>query len=103
MTYAASVGNELTGANSVIDVRGWNHHTGKDMDEYHAAHPKQPNVGTETAASSPHGGIYAIDQARGYQSAYDDSANLPREDPNTTTRRLPKLLLDADWERGRCR
>jgi len=83
VTYAASVGNEFTGANSVTDVRGWNYHTGKAMDEYHAAHPQQPNIGTETASILTTRGIYAIDRARGYQSAYDDSENLPRNDTTT--------------------
>ena len=83
VTYAASVGNEFTGANSVTDVRGWNYHTGKAMDEYHAAHPQQPNIGTETASILTTRGIYAIDKARGYQSAYDDSENLPRDDTTT--------------------
>ncbi len=83
VTYAASVGNEFTGANSVTDVRGWNYHTGKAMDDYHAAHPQQPNIGTETASILTTRGIYAIDQARGYQSSYDDSENLPRNDTNT--------------------
>jgi beta-galactosidase len=83
VTYAASVGDEFTGANSVTDVRGWNYHTGKAMDEYHAAHPQQPNIGTETASILTTRGIYAVDKARGYQSAYDDSENLPREDTNT--------------------
>ncbi|MGB6781102.1 MAG: beta-galactosidase GalA [Terracidiphilus sp.] len=83
VTYAASVGNEFTGANSVTDVRGWNYHTGPDMDRYHAAHPEQPNIGTETSSILTTRGIYAIDQARGYQSAYDDRSNLPREDTST--------------------
>jgi beta-galactosidase len=82
-TFAANNGNEFLGVNSVIDVRGWNYDTGRDMDEYHAAHPEQPNIGTETASILTTRGIYVIDQARGYQSAYDDSGNLPREDTNT--------------------
>ena len=75
VTYAASVGNEFTGVNSVTDVRGWNYHTGTDMDEYHAAHPQQPNMGTETASTITTRGIYVMDKARGYQTAYDDRAN----------------------------
>jgi beta-galactosidase len=82
-TFAANNGNEFPGVNSVIDVRGWNYDTGKDMDEYHAAHPQQPNIGTETASILTTRGIYVIDRARGYQSAYDSSENLPREDTNT--------------------
>jgi beta-galactosidase len=69
--------------NAVIDVRGWNYHVGPDMDEYHAAHPQQPNIGTETSSILTTRGIYAIDQARGYQSAYDDRSNVPRDDAST--------------------
>jgi beta-galactosidase len=84
VTFAeCCVGNEFVGINTVIDVRGWNYHLGRSMDEYHAAHPKQPNIGTETASILTTRGIYAIDQARGYQSAYDDAANLPRDDTST--------------------
>jgi beta-galactosidase len=75
VTYAASVGNEFTGANSVTDVRGWNYHTGDGMEEYHAAHPKQPNIGTETASTITTRGIYVADPARGHRTAYDDSTN----------------------------
>jgi beta-galactosidase len=71
VTYAASVGNEFQGANSVTDVRGWNYHTGRAMEQYHQAHPQQPNVGTETASTQTTRGIYTRDRARGYQTAYD--------------------------------
>ncbi len=71
VTYAASVGNEFRGANSVTDVRGWNYHTGRAMEQYHQAHPQQPNVGTETASTQTTRGIYTRDRARGYQTAYD--------------------------------
>ena len=40
VTYAASVGNEFTGMNSVTDVRGWNYHIDA-IDAYHQAHPTQ--------------------------------------------------------------
>ena len=75
VTYAASVGNEFSGANSLTDIRGWNYHTGKAMDEYHAAHPDQPNIGTETASTVTTRGIYVPDPARGHRTAYDDSTN----------------------------
>ena len=75
VTYAASVGDEFTGANSVTDVRGWNYHVGPSMDAYHAAHPEQPNIGSETASTITTRGIYLMDKERGYQSAYDDREN----------------------------
>jgi len=55
-------------------VRGWNYHVGKDMEAYHQAHPKQPNVGTEQASTVSTRGIYANDRRRGYVSAYDENA-----------------------------
>ena len=73
VTYAAPVGNEFQGINSIIEVRGWNYHIGtNNMDAYHAAHPAQPNVGTEQASTVSTRGIYANDKTRGYVSAYDD-------------------------------
>jgi beta-galactosidase len=99
VTYAASLGNEFTGANSVTDVRGWNYHTTKVMDEYHAAHPKQPNIGTETASILTTRGVYKIDQARGYQSAYDDKENLPRED-TTTAEQWWTFYAARPWASG---
>jgi beta-galactosidase len=76
VTYAAPVGNEFEGINSIIEVRGWNYHIGtNDMDAYHAAHPAQPNVGTEQASTVSTRGIYGNDKIRGYVSAYD--ANAP--------------------------
>jgi beta-galactosidase len=74
VTMAANVGNDFGGINAIIDVRGWNYHLGKDMNDYHAAHPSQPNVGTEQASTVCTRGIYANDKERGYVSAYDDNA-----------------------------
>ena len=50
----ATSGNEFDGINAVIEVRGWNYHVGKDMDDYHAAHPAQPNVGTRAGQHGLH-------------------------------------------------
>jgi beta-galactosidase len=75
VTYAANVGNVFKGVNEVIEVRGWNYHIGKtNMDDYHAAHPAQPNVGTEQASTVSTRGIYGNDAIRGYVSAYDTNA-----------------------------
>jgi beta-galactosidase len=75
LTYAAPVGNDFSGINSVIEVRGWNYHIGADtMDAYHKAHPAQPNVGTEQGSTVSTRGIYSNDPQRGYVSAYDDNA-----------------------------
>ncbi len=75
VTFNASVGNVFTGINEVIEVRGWSYHIGVDnMDAYHAAHPLQPNVGSEQGSTVGTRGIYADDKERGYVSAYDDHA-----------------------------
>jgi beta-galactosidase len=74
VTYAAPVGNDFSGINSVIEVRGWNYHVGNEMEAYRKAHPTQPNVGTEQGSTVGTRGIYANDAARGYVSAYDDNA-----------------------------
>jgi len=74
VTMAANVGNTFAGLNRIIDVRGWNYHIGREMDNYHAAHPVQPNVGSEQASTVCTRGIYANDRQAGYVSAYDDNA-----------------------------
>lgn len=75
VTYAAPVGDEFDGINSVIEVRGWNYHVGT-MDSYHAKHPNQPEVGTEQGSTTTTRGIYARDNEHGYVSAYGD--DVPR-------------------------
>jgi beta-galactosidase len=74
VTCNAAVGNEYPGINQAIQVRGWSYHVGKDMDDYHAEHPLQPNVGSEQGSTVSTRGIYENDPVRGYVSAYDDNA-----------------------------
>jgi beta-galactosidase len=71
VTYAAPEDDVFRGINSVIEVRGWNYHVGSQMDRYHAAHPDQPNVGTEQGSVVSTRGIYENDPKRGYVMAYD--------------------------------
>ena len=74
VTYNAPVGNDFSGINEVIEVRGWSYRLGADkMDAYHAAHPRQPNVGSEQGSTVSTRGIYENDPGRGYVSAYDDN------------------------------
>ncbi|MFZ0827020.1 MAG: beta-galactosidase GalA [Verrucomicrobiia bacterium] len=96
VTYAAPEGDTFNGINGVIEVRGWNYHVGQDMDDYHAGHPAQPNVGTEQASTVSTRGIYANDKVRGYVSAYDDNA------PSwaTTTERWWSYFADRPWLSG---
>jgi beta-galactosidase len=74
ITCNAAVGDEYPGVNEAIQVRGWSYHVGKAMDDYHAEHPLQPNVGSEQGSTVSTRGIYANDPVRGYVSAYDDNA-----------------------------
>jgi beta-galactosidase len=73
VTEAGNVANVFQGLNRIIDVRGWNYNFGQGMDDYHAAHPAQPNVATEQSSSVGTRGIYATDKPRGYVNAYDES------------------------------
>ncbi len=84
VTVNATHGNEFTGFNTVIEVRGWSYRIGVDrMDAYHREHPQQPNVGSEQGSTTCTRGIYANDPVRGYVSAYDDNheswSNLAEE------------------------
>ena len=82
VTYAAPEGDVFQGINSAIEVRGWNYHIGRGVDDYHAKHPGQPNVGTEQGSTVSTRGIYEQDRARGYVSAYGNKtswSNLPEE------------------------
>jgi beta-galactosidase len=74
ITCNAAVGNDYPGINQAVEVRGWSYHIGtNNMDAYHAAHPNQPNVGSEQGSTVSTRGIYTNDAARGYVSAYDDN------------------------------
>jgi beta-galactosidase len=97
VTYAAPVGDDFTNSiNSIIEVRGWNYHVGRDMDRYHAEHPQQPNVGSEQGSTVGTRGIYADDKVRGYVSSYDDTA------PSwaTTAKRWWSYFAERPWLSG---
>jgi beta-galactosidase len=53
-----------------LDVMGFNYNP-KEIDGYHAKHPKQPSVGSETASTVSTRGIYSTDKLRNWVSAYD--------------------------------
>jgi beta-galactosidase len=75
VTINSDLGNQFSGVNEVIEVRGWSYHIGtNNMDAYHAEHPGQPNVGSEQGSTVGTRGIYTNDPARGYVSAYDIGA-----------------------------
>jgi beta-galactosidase len=71
VSYASPEDDVFRGINSVIEVRGWNYHYGPQMDRYHAAHPTQPNFGSEQASVVGTRGIYENDREHGYVAAYD--------------------------------
>ena len=58
------------GATRVVDVVGFNYRTDK-IDAFHAAHPRQPVIGTETGSTVSVRGEYANDAARHVSRAYD--------------------------------
>jgi beta-galactosidase len=53
-----------------LDVMGFNYNL-KELDGYHAKHPKQPSVGSETASTVATRGIYSTDKLRNWLAAYD--------------------------------
>jgi len=67
---AAVNGNFGEGLSKALDVEGFNYNLDKP-DAYHAAHPKQPTIGTETASTVSTRGIYSTDPLRNWVSAYD--------------------------------
>jgi len=69
VTAAANIGNVYSGLMSTLEVRGWNYNEGAAV-AYHAAHPEQPNVGTETASYLSTRGVYEHDKDKGYVSSY---------------------------------
>jgi beta-galactosidase len=52
------------------DLQGCNYSLA-GYDDYHAAHPDHPMLGSETTSALSTRGIYAVDAERGYLSAYD--------------------------------
>ncbi len=97
VTCNAAVGNDFTGINPVIEVRGWSYHIGKDnMDAYHAAHPLQPNVGSEQGSTVGTRGIYTVDPVRGYVTAYDDNA----QEWSNTAKQWTGFFATRPWLSG---
>ncbi len=72
-TYAANIGNVYRGVNEVIPVRGFNYNL-FGLDDYRAAHPDQPIIGTEVASTVSTRGIYEKDTVNAYVPDYDSVA-----------------------------
>jgi beta-galactosidase len=67
---AAVNGSYGTGISKALEVEGFNYNLGA-IAKYHAEHPKQPLVGSETASTVATRGIYETDKIRNWVSAYD--------------------------------
>jgi beta-galactosidase len=72
-TYAANIGNVYRGVNEVIPVRGFNYNL-FGLDDYRAAHPGQPIIGTEVASTVSTRGIFEKDTVNAYVPDYDSVA-----------------------------
>ena len=68
-TFAMDQGWD-TGVGRVVPVLGFNYRTNQ-MEAYHARHPDQPIIGTETGSTVATRGEYANDPARHIVRAYD--------------------------------
>ena len=68
-TFAMDQGWD-TGVGRVVPVLGFNYRTNQ-MESYHARHPQQPIIGTETGSTVATRGEYANDPARHIVRAYD--------------------------------
>ncbi len=75
ISMASNQGNAWDGANSVLNLRGWNYISNGDTDLYHKLHPNQPMYGSEEASTVTDRGEYVTDPKKGYMSGYD--ANQP--------------------------
>lgn len=69
-TYAANNRNNYPGINEVIPVRGFNYFL-DGIDKYHADHPDQPVMGSETGSTVCTRGIYIKDTVSGYVPDHD--------------------------------
>ena len=97
VTYAAPEDDVFRGINSVIEVRGWNYHFGPQMDRYHAAHPNQPNVGTEQASVVGTRGVYTNDTAR---AATSPPTTFDARAGTTTAESWWSYFADRPWLSG---
>jgi beta-galactosidase len=78
-----------------LDVMGFNYNL-KEHDAYHAKHPKQPSVGSETASTVSTRGIYSTDKLRNWVSAYD----LNHTDWSELAEEWWKFYATREWLSG---
>ena len=96
-TYAGNNGNEFTGINGIMPVRGFNYmNNNTDIDKYRQDHPDQILLGSEEASTVCTRGIYTNDTVRGYVCDYD--LNFP--DWGARAEDWWKFYSDRDWLAG---
>jgi beta-galactosidase len=79
---AAVNGSYGLGFDTELDVMGFNYNL-TDIEKYHAAHPLQPLIGSETASSTGTRGIYTNDRIRNWVAEYDTMIPRWAETPET--------------------
>lgn len=70
ITCAMNYGWGAGGLSDVVDVQGFNYNI-VQYEPFHAAHPRTPLYGSETASTVSDRGVYQTDPPKGYVSAYD--------------------------------
>jgi len=96
-TYAGNNGNEFTGINGIMPVRGFNYmNNNSDIDKYRQDHPDQVLLGSEEGSTVCTRGIYTNDTIRGYVSDYD--INVP--DWGARAEDWWKFYSERDWLAG---
>jgi len=63
------------GISRVEDIQGFNYNS-EEYDKFHAAHPEQPCIASESASTNTTRGIYQNDPLKGYATAYDMNTGI---------------------------
>ncbi len=95
ITYAANVGNVISGVNKVIPVRGFNYNL-YGIDDYRKSRPDQPILGSEMASTVTTRGIYTKDTVNCYLTDFDE--NYPPW--ASTAESWWKMAAERDWFMG---
>ncbi|MCW3061812.1 MAG: Beta-galactosidase/beta-glucuronidase [Capsulimonas sp.] len=63
------------GISHVSDIQGFNYNS-EEYDKFHAAHPEQPCIASESASTNTTRGVYSVEREKGYASAYDSNVGI---------------------------
>ena len=96
VTYAAPVGNDYPGINDVIEVRGWNYHSGRTWTIITGNIQTSRKSAPNRAAPSAPAAFTPTTPTRGYVSAYDEQRAAGRNTAET----LVELLCRRPWLSG---